>query len=65
MFVCQLPNVSHYKRITLNPLQKYTEELSVILDDAMEKGIITKKQLDCLLIDNQTIATFYMLAKNP
>lgn len=59
----QLRCSHHYKRLTFNTLFKFRLELSGILDDAIENGIINRQQYDALLPMDPKIATFYMLPK--
>lgn len=59
----QLRDVQHYKKLTFNPLIKFRNELQNILDDALDTGVINKKEYDCLLPSDPKIATYYMLPK--
>lgn len=63
MYLEETRDSAHYKRLTFNPLIKFRAELSLVLDGAKEKGIISLKEYETLLPADPRIATFYMLPK--
>ncbi|KAM4043956.1 uncharacterized protein ACNLHF_014260 isoform 1-T2 [Anomaloglossus baeobatrachus] len=59
----QLREKATYMRLPSNPLEKYISELAVILDRALEIGLIDKKMYDGLCRKYPKIPTFYILPK--
>ncbi|XP_056386790.1 uncharacterized protein LOC130282519 isoform X2 [Hyla sarda] len=59
----QLRDQNCYKKLTFNPTLKFQAELKDILLNAQEKGIISPKEVDYLLVKDPTVATFYLLPK--
>ncbi|XP_075188782.1 uncharacterized protein LOC142279151 [Anomaloglossus baeobatrachus] len=59
----QLRDKGTYVKLPSNPLGKYTSELAVILERALEIGLIDKKMHDGLCRKYPKIPTFYVLPK--
>ncbi|XP_071999215.1 uncharacterized protein [Engystomops pustulosus] len=59
----QLRDSSCYRKLTFNPLNKYTAELTTMLEQAFEDNIITRNQLMALLPKYPKVSSFYLLPK--
>lgn len=59
----QLRDTQCYQRLTFNPTAKYQQELQSILQMAIDRSVLTPKQVDYLTVKEPRIATLYMLPK--
>ncbi|KAL2083743.1 hypothetical protein ACEWY4_021516 [Coilia grayii] len=59
----QLNDVSFYKQLPENPVEKFVKERDNILNGALENHWITKKHYDFLKVEYQMTPVFYLLPK--
>lgn len=58
-----LGDTNTYRRLDGNPFPKLVQNLNSKLDDAMEGGLLTKRECEYLSVEDYNIPTFYCIPK--
>lgn len=58
-----LGDTNTYHKLDYDPFPRVVQELNSKLDDAVEAGLLTKREYECLSVDDFIIPTFYCIPK--